>query len=164
MEAADIEFSENEKRNAATEAMRRGLPNEAVAILEPAVGAGILSTPEDQQNLKDAKKAAADDKASLAKEVTQQLAKTGNGLALANIGEAMMSHGDNAQAIDLIKKGIERGISDPGELDMAKLHLGIAQFRSGDKEAARTTWAEVKADNGAGALARNWVLISQIQS
>ena len=84
--------------------------------------------------------------------------------ALANIGEAMMSHGDNAQAIDLIKKGIERGISDPGELDMAKLHLGIAQFRSGDKEAARTTWAEVKADNGAGALARNWVLISQIQS
>lgn len=163
MQAADIELSANEKRNAATEAMRRGLPSEALEILEPAVAVAILNTPEDQQSLKDAKKAVADDKASLAKEVTQQLAKTNNGLALANIGEAMMSHGDNAQAIDLIKKGIERGISDPGELDIAKLHLGIAQFRSGDKEAARTTWAEVKADNGAGALARNWVLISNIQ-
>jgi tetratricopeptide (TPR) repeat protein len=164
LQAAKLPLSVNEKRVASGEALRRGLPTEAVAILEPAVTSGELSTPEDQESLKNAKKALADDKVSLPKEITQQLAKTGNGQALANIGEAAMSHGDYAQAIDLIQKGIERGISDPGELDIAKLHLGIAQYRAGQKDAAVKSWADVKTtDNGAAAVAKSWTLISNIQ-
>ena len=163
-QAAKLPLSVNEKRAASTEALRRGLPTEALAILEPAVASGELSTPEDQESLKTAKKAVTDDKVSLPKEITQQLAKTNNGIALANIGEAAMSHGDYAQAIDLIQKGIERGISDAGELDVAKLHLGMAQYHAGQKDAAVKTWAEVKTtDNGAASIARSWTLISQVQ-
>jgi hypothetical protein len=39
----------------------------------------------------------------------------------------------------------------------------MAQHRSGQKDAARTTWAEIKADNGAAMLARSWTLISKTQ-
>jgi hypothetical protein len=37
----------------------------------------------------------------------------------------------------------------------------MAQFKAGQKDAARKTWAEVKADNGAGWLARVWTAVSK---
>ena len=44
-----------------------------------------------------------------------------------------------------------------------RLHLGIAQYRAGQKDAAQATWAEVKSDNGAGMLAKNWTIISKLK-
>lgn len=164
MQAVDIPLSANETRTAVNEAMKRGLPAEALALLEPAIAAGDLgSQQEDQDNLKKAKSQIGTDKASLDKEAADAL-KKGNGSVLANIGEAMMSHGDNAKAIELISAGIDKGIADQSELDIAKLHLGIAQLRSGQKDEARTTWSTIKADNGAAALAKNWILISKLKS
>lgn len=162
MQEAKVPLTANEKRTAVNEAMKRGLPAEALALLEPAIAAGELgSAPEDQENLKKAKSQIGTDKASLDKEAGEA-AKKANGIALANIGEAMMTHGDYPKAIELIKAGLDKGIADAGEADIARLHLGIAQYRAGDKEAARATWATIKADNGAGALAQNWTLISKM--
>lgn len=164
MQAANLKLSVNEQRTAIGEALKRGLPNEALALLEAGTASGDLgSLPEDQDNLKKAKAAIASDKAGLEKEAADAL-KKGTGAALANIGEAMMSYGDNAKAIELISAGISKGIADQGELDIAKLHLGIAQFRAGQKDEARTTWSTIKADNGAAALAQNWILISKLKS
>lgn len=157
MQAAKVTLSASEKRTAINEAIKRGLPNEAVLMLEAAPGE--LNSAEDQASLKEAKQLVTADKAGLAKEASDALAK-GTGIQLANIGEAMLSHGDNAKAVELIKAGIAKGIADPAELDVAKLHLGIAQHRSGDTAGAKATWAEVKADNGAAILARNWILIA----
>lgn len=163
MQAAGVPLTANEKRTAVNEAMKRGLPAEALALLEPAIQAGELgSDPDDQDNLKKAKSQIGTDKANLDKEAADAI-KKGNGLALANIGEAMMTHGDYPKAIELIKAGLDKGIANAGEADLARVHLGISQFRGGDKEAARATWATVKADNGAGALAQNWALISQLK-
>ncbi len=162
MQAAGVPLSANEKRTAVNEAMKRGLPAEALALLEPAIAAGELgSDPDDQDNLKKAKAQIGTDKANLDKEAADAI-KKGNGTALVNIGEAMMTHGDYPKAIELIKAGLDKGIANAAEADIARLHLGISQFRSGDKDAARATWATVKADNGAGALAQNWTVISKI--
>lgn len=162
LQAAGATLTGDDKRRASNEALKRGLPNEALALLEAGIAAGELTTPEDQGSLKDAKEMLAGDKAGLAKEAADALAK-GNSTALVNIGEALLSHGDNAKAIELIQAGLAKGVSDPGELDLAKLHLGIAQYRAGQKDAARATWAEIKADNGAAALAQNWTLISNLK-
>jgi hypothetical protein len=45
--------------------------------------------------------------------------------------------------------------------DLARLRLGVAQFKAGKKEDARKTWQSIKADNGAAWLAKCWIAISK---
>lgn len=158
LQAAGVKLSPQEISVAADEALKRGLPSETVSILEPA---GVTSE-FDTKNLASAKTLAASDKAGLAKE-TADVLKKGAGSDIASVGEALLSYGDNAKAVEVLQAALAKGIADPGEAALVKLHLGIAQFRAGDKDAARATWADVKADNGAGVLARNWDLISKIK-
>jgi hypothetical protein len=161
MQAAGVKLTVDDKRRASSEALKRGLPAEALVFLEAGIAAGELTTPEDQASLKDAKEMLAGDKAGLPKEASDALAK-GNSTALVNVGEAMLSHGDNVKAIELIQAGLAKGIADPGDMDLAKLHLGIAQHRAGQKDAAKATWAEIKSNNSAAALAASWVLMSNL--
>lgn len=77
-----------------------------------------------------------------------------------NVADAYLGAGDNAKAIELFQKGLAKGGMDDGDVAYAKLGLGIAQYRSGQKDDARKTWEDVKSDNGAGVLARDWILIS----
>ena len=83
---------------------------------------------------------------------------------LAKIGEAHMSYGDYPKAIEVLQAALTKGIASPEEAAFARLHLGIAQYRAGQADAARATWAEVKSDNGATVLAQNWTLISKIKA
>ncbi len=160
--AAGVKLSPTEKSAAAAEAVKRGLPNEALQILQPAFASGELgSNAADKETMTKATDGAADDKKNLAKEEADTLAK-GDGSTLAKLGEAFLSYGENAKAADLIQKGLTKGIPDAAAADVAKLHLGIAQYRAGQKDSARTTWAQVKADNGAAIFAQNWVLISNL--
>ena len=78
------------------------------------------------------------------------------------VAESYMANGDTAKAIDNFQKGLTKGALEPGEVDYAKLRLGIAQLKAGKKDDARKTWAEVKSDNGSGWLARVWTAISKI--
>ncbi len=160
--AAGVKLSPTEKRSYATEALKRGMPNETLQVLEPAFAAGELgSEAEDQKTMRDAKTAATEDKAGLAKETADALAK-GTSSAIAKIGEAQLSYGDNAKAIEVLQKALDKGVSVAGEADAAKLHLGIAQFRAGQADAAKATWAGITAGIP-GVLAHNWVLIATIK-
>lgn len=158
LQAAGVKLTAQESSVAADEALKRGLPAEAVSILEPAGATSDF----DIKNLSSAKALVASDKAGLAKE-TAEVLKKGDAAAIASLGEAHLSYGDNARAIEVLNAALAKGIADAGEADIVKLHLGIAQYRSGDKDAARATWATVKADNGAGVLAHNWDLISKLK-
>ena len=158
LDAAGVKLTSQEVSLAGDEALKRGLPNEALKFLEPA---GVTSE-FDTKNLASDKSLAASDKAGLAKE-TAEILKKGDAAAIASIGEAHLSYGDNAKAIEVLQAALAKGISDADEAALVKLHLGIAQFRSGDEDAARATWAEVKSDNGATVLAHNWILISKLK-
>ena len=138
--------------------MRRGLPGEALTLLESANARGEVTSELDKKNLAQARSQSASDKASLAKDTKDALAK-GTASVLALTGEAQLSYGDNAKAVELLKAAIAKGISDPAELAATKLHLGIAQYRAGDTAGAKATWAQVQSDDGAGRLAHSWALI-----
>lgn len=160
--AAGVKLAPNEKRSYATEALKRGMPNETVQTLEPAFAAGELgSTPEDQKAMSDAKTAVAGDKTGLAKETADALAK-GSSSTIAKIGEAHLSYGDNAKAIEVLQKALDKGIANAGEAELAKLHLGIAQLRAGQKDAAKATLGGITA-GVPGALAHSWMLISDLK-
>lgn len=162
LSAAGVKLAPNEKRAYATEALKRGMPNETLQVLEPAFAAGELGSDEaDQKTVRDAKTAAAEDKAGLAKETADVLAK-GTSSTIAKIGEAQLSYGDNAKAAEVLQKALDKGIADAGEADAAKLRLGIAQFRAGQVDAAKATWGGITAGIP-GVLARNWVLIANIK-
>ncbi len=162
--AAGVKLSVQEKRGAIREALvSRGLPNEALQLLEPAVASGELSTQDDKDDLAKAKSGVTSDKAGLAKETADALAK-GDATFIAKLGEAHLSYGDYAKAVEVLQAALTKGIANPEEAAFARLHLGIAQFRAGQADAARATWAEVKSDNGATVLAQNWTLISKIKA
>lgn len=162
--AAGVKLTPQERGAAVREALNsRGLPNEALQLLEPAVASGEMATQEDKDNLDKAKSRIAGDKAGLAKEASEALAK-GDTSYLAKLGEAYLSYGDYPKAIETLQAALSKGIASPEETAFARLHLGIAQYRAGQADAARTTWAEVKSDNGTTILAQNWTLISKLKA
>lgn len=162
--AAGVKLSAQEKGAAVREALTsRGLPNEALQLLEPAVASGELSSPEDKENLAKAKARISEDKAGLAKETAEAIAK-GDAAYMAKLGEAHMSYGDYPKAVEVLQAALNKGIANPDEAAFARLHLGIAQYRAGQADAARATWAEVKSDNGATSLAQSWTLISKLKT
>ncbi len=162
--AAGVKLTPQERGAAVREALNsRGLPNEALQLLEPAVASGEMATQEDKDNLDKAKSRITGDKAGLAKEASEALAK-GDTSYLAKLGEAYMSYGDYSKAIETLQAALSKGIANPEESAFARLHLGIAQYRAGQADAARATWAEVKSDNGTTILAQNWTLISKIKA
>jgi len=162
LQAAGVKLTPQQRSGAAQEALRRGLPNEAVQLLEASIASGELSSAEDKENLTNAKSQVSKDKTGLAAETTDVLAK-GDGGTIATLGEAHLSYGDYTKAAEVLKAALAKGIPDATEADTARLHLGIAQYNLGDKAGARTTWGEVKADNGAAVLAQNWILISNLK-
>lgn len=161
MTAAGVRLQEKEAAFAAAEALKRGLPNEAVELLQPGVDRGEVTDPNALKDLKDAKALIKEDKANLAKD-TPALLKKGNASALASTGEAFLTYGDNDKAIELLQKALAGGLSG-AEADSAKLHLGIAQYRAGQADAARITWEGVTPGGVAGILAHNWTLISNLK-
>lgn len=158
LQESGAKLNEQERSKAADEALRRGLPGEALSLLEAADARGEVKSEFDKKNLATARSQSKSDQASLAKDTKEALAK-GSGTDLALNGEAQLSYGNNEKAVEVLKAAIAKGIADPTVLAATKLHLGIAQYRAGDAAAAKATWAEVKTDDGAGLIARYWPLI-----
>lgn len=163
LKESGAKLNEQERSKAADEALRRGLPGEALALLEAADARGEVTSEFDKKNLATARSQSKSDKASLAKDTKEALAK-GSASDLALTGEAQLSYGDDAKAVEVLKAAIAKGIADPAVLASTKLHLGIAQYRAGDAAAAKATWAEVKTDDGAGLLAHFWPMIVDVNS
>jgi len=139
-------------------ALQAGLPVEAKAVIELGFSKGVLGTGADAERhnrLKDlAQKNAAKDLADLPKEEADaSSSKDGN--ALVAVGLNHLASGNADKAAQLIQKGIEKG--GLKRLDDARLHLGIALARSGQKSKAVETFQAVQGADGTADLARLWL-------
>jgi tetratricopeptide (TPR) repeat protein len=140
-------------------AIEAGSPGEAEQIIEKGQQENIFPDARTRGKaarlLEDAKRAAARDKASLAKNAEEAaLAKNGNqdvGLGLAYYGYQQYD-----KAIQALTQGIAKGgLKDPSS---AHLLLGIAQLKAGDKSAAIQSFKSVKGDPTLQRLATLWSL------
>lgn len=137
--------------------IEKGLPGEAQATLEEGQVKGLYTNKATQELatrlLATAKSQAAADKPTLLKQDVEAAAKK-NGEVDVRIATAFLSYGDHAKAVAAYERGLAKGnVRNPEE---AKLNLGIAQLRAGNKEAAAATFASVKGDETLQRLARLW--------
>lgn len=167
MEGANIKLSDQEKMEMADMAFNRQLSIEVERIMTPMVKAGTIggaSDPKAESNKKKYEKAVADakaDKAGGLDKLAVDAATKETGDAYVRAGEAYYAAGDYTKASDMIQKGLTKGQMEPGATELAKLRLGMAQYKAGKKADAQKTWSEVKSDNGASWLARVWTAISK---
>ena len=140
-------------------ALQAGVPSEAKEILDKGYEARVLGTgPEAarQQRLRDliAKDLAERQKNRAKDEAEAQASRDGNDLV--RIGMNYVYEGNAAKGIPLVEQGIKKGgLKRP---DDAKLLLGEAELRAGQKQRAVQTFREVKGTDGTADIARLWVL------
>lgn len=140
-------------------ALERGLPGEAQSVLEQGTAAGVFTSPSavelSKRLLASAKTQSTADRPVLAKQ-EKESATNKNGQVDVRIGQAFMSYGQYAEAIKAIERGLAKG--NVRNLPDARLSLGIAQLRAGQKEAAAATFKTVEGDELMRRLARLWGL------
>lgn len=152
--AANVQLKPEEALGMAQAALARGMPIEAEVILQKS-GA---SDPKLAATIQTAAKADRDGGLAGSE---KEAASAPTGIVYVTTGEGYFGMGDYAKAADLIQKGLAKGGLKPEDEALARLHLGIAQYHAGQKDAAVATWTQIKADNGAEALARAWIAISK---
>jgi hypothetical protein len=134
-------------------ALHRGLPAEAKKVIDAGYAAGKLgSGPEAERHkrLREmANKQTLEDEKALATEVIGRHAD-----ALVNSGEVHVTLGRVDQGIELIEQGIAKGGLKRAE--DAKLHLGLAYLRNGNRDKAIETFKTVRGTDGSADLARLW--------
>ena len=139
-------------------ALQAGFPAEAKTILDQGFAKGLLGIGADadrHRRLQEAAaKGAAKDLSTLSKEEADaEAAKDGNGLVAA--GQNYLANGQAAKAAQLIQKGLEiGGVKRPED---ARLHLGLALLRAGDKAKAADVFHAVRGTDGTAELARLWL-------
>jgi tetratricopeptide (TPR) repeat protein len=130
---------------------------EAKAVLEEGFARGLLGKGAEGDRQKRllalATQRAADAPTALA--AAEAEAKDGN--ALVRIGLAYSGLGQHDKGIALIQKGIAQG--DLRNPDHARLHLGIAFHRAGNKAKAAEAFRSVRGTDGAADLARLWMRV-----
>lgn len=140
-------------------AIEKGLPGEAQAVLEQGEAANVFATPAlkelSKRLLASAKTQATADRPVLAKQ-EKESATGKNGQVDVRIGQAFTSYGQYTEAITAIERGLARG--NVRNVPEARLSLGIAQLRAGNKAAAAATFKSVEGDEFMKRLARLWGL------
>jgi tetratricopeptide (TPR) repeat protein len=140
-------------------AIEAGSPGEAEQIIEKGMQENIFPDARTKGKaarlLADAKRAAARDKAALAKNA-QEAALASNGNQDIGLGLAYYGYQQYDKAIQALQQGIAKGgLKDPSQ---AHLLLGIAQLKAGDKSAALQSFKAVKGDPTLARLATLWSL------
>jgi len=137
-------------------ALKDGFPTEAKKVMDAGFAAGVLSTPQHKATRDRATKEAANDAKTIAAgEANATKAKSGAGLV--NIGWAYVTMDEFDKGIGFIQQGIAKGgLKSPDE---AKLRLGMAYARAGQKDKAIETFETVKAGGGLSDTAKYWILL-----
>jgi tetratricopeptide (TPR) repeat protein len=136
-------------------ALKDGFPTEAKKVVDAGFAAGVLGTggsAAQHRQLRDrATKEAANDAKNIASgEASAAKSKTGAGLV--NLGWAYVTMDQFDKGIPFIEQGIAKGgLKQPDE---AKLRLGLAYMRAGQKEKAIAAFQTVKAGGGLSDIAR----------
>jgi hypothetical protein len=143
-------------------ALAQGSPGEAVSALTKGFAANAFESQADknrnQHLLDSAKKDAAADQPGLPKNEAEA-ANASNGDRLVGVGLGYFGYGDYGRAAKDIAAGLAKGATkDPNN---ARLLLGIAQLKAGDKDGAVRTFHEVKGDPTSERLAELWILRSR---
>jgi tetratricopeptide (TPR) repeat protein len=159
MSEVDVLARPEEYTEMAQLAIEQGSPGEAVHILEKGFQKGVFADQrlkdKNQRLLDSAKKAAAQDQASLPKsEKDADSAPTGD--KDIGVGFAYLGYGQYDKATDMLSKGLTKGgvKSEPE----ARLLLGIAQLKAGHKDEAVKSFHSVKGDPTLERLANLWSL------
>ena len=139
--------------------IEKGLPGEALAVVEAGVAANVFNTPAltdlSKRLLSSAKAQVAADKPTLAKQDSDAAARK-NGEIDVRIGQAYLSYGDYAKAVSTIERGIAKGgVRNANE---TQITLGIARLKAGNKDGAKEAFAAVQGDQTLKDLARLWTL------
>ena len=139
-------------------ALLAGLPTEAKSAVDAGYAANLLGTGKDaakHKQLRDkVNKQAADDVKSLdTGETAAKNAKTGIGLV--NFGYNYVVNGQFEKGISLIEQGIAKG--GLKSADEAKLHLGLAYLKSGNRDKAIEAFNTIQGTDGAADIAQLWL-------
>jgi hypothetical protein len=134
-------------------------PAEAVKVIDKGYKAGVLGTGPDaarHQRLKDlAAKTLADQNKTAATDEAQ-FKKDKDGDALVALGYGLVQAGQADKGLKMMEEAIKSG--SVKNVDEAKLHLGEAYAVAGKKQQAISTLKTVGANEGAGDLARYWIM------
>ena len=136
---------------AAQIAIQLGLPGEAKRLMEEGFEKGVLGGKDKNRELRllnMAKKLAAEDRQTLAKDAPTPKGK-------AALGEAYATYGQYDKAIALYKSALAASFPDAG---LARLHLAQAYLATGRKAEARKALAGIE-DGKAARLAQTWLLL-----
>ena len=150
--------SGNDYSEMAQLALQQGQAAEAKKILDEGFASGALGKGADAERQKRllalATQRAADAPRDLA---TAESEVAADGNALVRIGLAYTGLGQYDKGIALIQKGIASG--GLKHADDARLALGIAYLRAGNKAKATEAFRAVKGTDGAAELARLWMRV-----
>ncbi|MFZ9905413.1 MAG: hypothetical protein ACO329_04185 [Steroidobacteraceae bacterium] len=140
-------------------AIEKGLPGEALAVIEAGIAANVFNTPAltdlSKRLLGSAKTQVAADKPTLAKQDSDAAARK-NGEIDVRIGQAYLGYGDYEKAVTSIERGIAKG--GVRNANDTQLTLGIARLKAGNKDGAKEAFAAVQGDQTLKDLARLWTL------
>ena len=142
--------------------LQAGYPAEAAKVIDQGYARGLLGSGANakaHQQLRDqARKQAAADAATLAQAAAAPPAGR-DGNALVSLGYALATADRADKGVALIEQGLAKGgLKRP---EQARLHLGVAQWMAGQKEAAARTLKTVQGNDGTADLARLWGLLAQ---
>ena len=148
----------NDYSEAAQLALQQGQAAEAKKILDEGFAAGILGKGAEADRQKRlltlASQRAADAPKDLA---TAEAEGAEDPNALVRVGMAYTGLGQYDKGIALMQKGLGKpGLKNPED---ARLHLGIAYLRAGNRTKAVETLKAVKGTDGAADLARLWTKV-----
>ncbi|MBI1732730.1 MAG: hypothetical protein HYR49_08200 [Gammaproteobacteria bacterium] len=142
-------------------AIQLGLPGEAKTTLDKGFAGQVLGVGENADRQKRlltmASTQAVDDSKSLA-QVEKETAAAKTGDADVKTGEAYLSHGKIDAAVVALQRGLGKGLTST---DGANLQLGIALYRMGKIEEAKTALAAVAQNKALAELARLWTIFIQ---
>ena len=135
-----------------------GMPDDAVRVLESGFRKGVLAGKEEPRFRRMLVHAQAETAKSSAgvKDLVQQAQRASSGQPDAAIGRIYLSQRMYDQAIAALRQGIQKGGLEHS--DQARIDLGVAYLKSGEKQQARETFAAVKADSEWRGLAQLWSL------
>ena len=140
-------------------ALDQGSPGEARAILEKGFAKNVFTDQHEKDRatrlLENAKKAAAQDQATLEKQA-KEAAAAPTGEKSIGLGVAYLSYQQYPKAVEAFNQGLMKGgLKNEAQ---ARLMLGIAQLKAGNKEDASKSFHAVKGDPTLERLANLWTL------
>jgi tetratricopeptide (TPR) repeat protein len=139
-------------------ALQNGQAAEAKAVIDEGFARGIVGKGAEAERQKRLQALAAQKAADAPRDLAQAAAESASDAnALVRIGMAYTGLGQHDKGIALIQQGIAKG--GHKHVDDARLHLGIAYLRAGNRAKANEAFRSVKGPDGAADLARLWTRV-----